>query len=86
MTVLYALNLPMPVTVEPDADGNPAAVVWHGQRLAVAAVSDRWRIDDEWWRVAISRLYRTLQLTDGRTLVVFENLLGGGWYVQRYGR
>jgi hypothetical protein len=50
----------------------------------VAAVADRWRIDDEWWRNPVSRLYRRLVLADGRVLTVFEDRVAGRWYVQRY--
>ncbi len=81
---LRPLNVPVPVAVETGAAGEPAFVTWRGRRLAVAAVADRWRIDDEWWRTPISRLYRRLVLADDRVLTVFEDLIGGGWYVQRY--
>jgi hypothetical protein len=51
----------------------------------VAAVQDRWRIDDEWWReTAISRMYWSLQLEGGRVLTVYRDLIGGGWWLQRY--
>ena len=85
MTVLRPLNLPVSIAVETEAGGEPAAIIWRGRRLAVAAVADRWRIDDEWWRRPIARLYRCLVLADERLIVVFEDLLNGRWYAQRYG-
>ena len=81
---LKPVNVPAPITVEIGANGEPVSVVWRGRRVAVAAVADRWRIDDEWWRTPISRLYRRLVLADDRLLTVFEDLLTGRWYVQRY--
>jgi hypothetical protein len=52
---------------------------------AVASIQDRWRIDDEWWRdSAISRLYFAVQLHGGRMVTVYEDLLRGGWWLQRY--
>ena len=81
---LRPLNAPAPIAVETGTDGEPVSVVWRGRRVAVAAVADRWRIDDEWWRTPISRLYRRLVLADDRLLTVFEDLLTGRWYVQRY--
>ena len=83
-TGLRPLNAPAPLIVETGTDGEPVSVVWRGRRVAVAAVADRWRIDDEWWRTPISRLYRRLVLADDRLLTVFEDLLTGRWYVQRY--
>ena len=34
---------------------------------AVIDVLDRWRIDDEWWRQEISRMYFRVALAEGRT-------------------
>jgi hypothetical protein len=86
VTALRPLNRPVPIGVEAGVDGEPAFVTRHGTRIAVTAVLDRWRIDDEWWREPIARLYRRLLLADDRVLTVFEDLLGGRWYAQRYGR
>jgi len=50
----------------------------------VAAVQDRWRIDDEWWREhAISREYYEFELDDGTLLVAFHDLLADTWFEQR---
>jgi hypothetical protein len=52
---------------------------------AVAAVQDRWRIDDEWWRDApLSRMYWQVRLESGRVATVFQDLIGGAWCEQRY--
>ena len=85
-TTFRSLNLPVPIAVETDAQDEPAWVTWRGQRRAVAAIADRWRIDDEWWRNPISRLYFTLTLADDQTLIVFHDLRTGRWYAQRYAR
>ena len=84
-TPLTPVNQPRPVQVQAAPDGTPRAVLAAGQSLPVAAVVDRWRIDDEWWREEISRFYYRLALADGRLLTVFQDLIGGGWYAQRYG-
>jgi hypothetical protein len=55
------------------------------ERLAVAAVQDRWRIDDEWWRTRpVSRLYYSLLLEDGRTVTVYRDLVSGRWFKHAY--
>ncbi len=43
---------------------------------------DRWRIDDEWWRREISRMYYHVALEGGLLFVLFHDLIGGGWFVQ----
>ena len=84
MQSFVPLNMPRPIQVAVDDDGLPASVVRSGRRVAVTAIEDTWRIDDEWWRDEISRLYYQLELADGTTITVFEDLMKGGWYAQRY--
>jgi hypothetical protein len=55
-----------------------------GQRLAVAQVQDVWRIDDEWWREEVSRLYYRLLLEDGRVWTLYRDLTRDQWYKQDY--
>ncbi len=80
-----ALNRPQPLRVEADGDGLPAAVWLSGRRWAVAAVLERWRIDDEWWQPKpVSRLYYRLSLADGRVVTVYRDLVSGRWAGQSY--
>jgi len=66
--------------VEADAAGRPLALVEGRARLAVTAVLDRWRIDDEWWRERpVSRMYYRLLLVDGRMVTVYRDLVDGRW-------
>ena len=81
-----ALNAPVPIAVRADERGHPLAVrrpAWPRERR-VAAVRDRWRVDDEWWRAEpISRLYHELVLEDGALLTVYRDLVAEAWYEQR---
>ncbi len=78
------VNVPEPVKVEEDASGLPAAVGGK-RRQAVAAIEDRWRIDDEWWRAEpVTRLYYNALLASGQRLVLYKDLATGGWYEQDY--
>lgn len=81
---LRPLNQPRPIRVEVDESGEPRVVVLGRERLAVAAVQDRWRIDDEWWRKEVSRLYFSLLLEDGRVVTVYQDLIGLRWARQAY--
>ncbi len=84
VTGLSPLKEPRPVVVATDESGEPVAVVLGGRRLAVERVEDVWRIDDEWWREEVSRLYHRLLLEDGRPLVVFHDLIKQRWFQQDY--
>ncbi len=53
-----------------------------GRFIAVVEIADRWRIDDEWWRKEISRMYFRVALAGGRVLTVFQDLIEGSWFLQ----
>ena len=78
------LNLPQPATVEADEKGLPRAIVTQGCWLAVDAIFDVWRIDDEWWRTPLIRRYFLVALEGGVLRTLFQDLLSGQWYEQRY--
>jgi len=79
---LRPLNEPRPSRVQADPRGAPLAV-FHGRRWRqVESVRETWRIDDEWWRKPISRLYHTVALEGGKSLTLYQDLAEGRWYVQ----
>lgn len=65
-------------------DGTPVLVQVRKRRVRVAAVLNMWRIDEEWWRKPISRLYFLLELENGGRITVFQDLVGGLWYKQHW--
>jgi hypothetical protein len=72
------------VSVRTDEHGEPVHVRLPGKTARrVEAVRELWRIDDEWWRSAISREYRAVVLDDGRNVTLYQDLLDGSWYVQK---
>ena len=80
--------MPRPGPYEPEAldvidrEGRPLAVVYRKRRLLVAAIVDTWRIDEEWWREEVSRLYFLIELESRKRMVVFRDLIHGGWFRQ----
>jgi hypothetical protein len=84
MKTLQPLKQPQPIGVEADESGEPVAVVLGSRRLAVAQVQDVWRIDDEWWRDEVSRLYYRLILANGRTVTIYQDLVHSQWLNQNY--
>jgi hypothetical protein len=74
------LGAPKPATVEADARGTPTAV----GAVEVDTVREEWVVEDRWWTSrALRRRYFELVLIDGRNVVVFRDLVAGGWYLQR---
>ena len=57
------------------------------RRLAAprrAAVRESWLVEDGWWTARpLRRRYWEIVTVDGRDLVVFHDLVRGGWFVQR---
>jgi len=63
-----------------DDGGRPKAV----DGRAVEAVRESWLVEDRWWTTSpLRRRYWELVTVDGRNLVVFRDLEGGGWFAQR---
>ncbi len=63
-----------------DDDGRPAQV---GGR-EVDAVRESWLIEDRWWTDRpLRRRYWEVVTTCGRNDVVFHDLEGGRWWLQR---
>ncbi len=51
----------------------------------VAAIDDRWKINDEWWRgpnEEIERMYYSLLLESGHKTVVYLDMKSGAWFRQ----
>ena len=74
------LNSPQPAQVSADEQGVPLAL---GPR-EVDSVREEWVVEDRWWTGRpLRRRYFELVLTDGRNVVVFRDLVAGGWFLQR---
>ena len=53
-------------------------------RVAVDSIREDWVVEDRWWSGRpVRRRYFELVLADGRDVVVFHDLAGGRWLVQR---
>lgn len=58
------------------------AVLPLSQPRRIEKVIETWRIDDEWWRIPISRRYVDVVLQGGGHVVLFEDLITRQWFVQ----
>jgi hypothetical protein len=75
---LRAVNAPQSATVECDDQQRPVGL----GGVAIEAIIESWRIDDEWWRQPIARCYHAVLLAGGKRVVLFEDIVTGEWFVQ----
>jgi hypothetical protein len=65
-------------------DGMPAAIIIGRRRLKVQRVLNVWRVDEDWWRCPVSRMYLFLEMENGARLTIFQDMIGNAWYKQNY--
>ena len=74
------LGAPEPAAVAADGRGVPVAL----GPAAVETVREEWVVEDRWWTGRpLRRRYFELVLANGRNVVVFHDLIGGVWFMQR---
>ena len=80
MTGPKRLGRPRPARERAGDDGRPLLV----DGRAVDAVRESWLVEDRWWTDRpVRRRYWEVVTTDGRNLVVYRDLVSGGWFAQR---
>lgn len=81
---LRPLGAPTSIRVRTDRTGTPLEIrlTGRGRGGRVTSLQETWRIDDEWWRTPISRLYHRIVLENGRVMTIYRDLVEGGWYTQ----
>ena len=80
MSAPRRLAAPHRAAIRADSSGRPLAVTGH----EVDAVRESWLVEDGWWTAGpLRRRYWEVVTVDGRNLVVFHDLVRGGWFVQR---
>ena len=75
------LGVPVPIRVQASPeDGRPL----HIDGDEVDAVRESWLVEDRWWTDApLRRRYWEVVTAAGRNLIVYRDLVGGGWLRQR---
>ena len=74
---------PRPIQVTIGPDGLPRALVLPDHMLPVARVYEHWRERRRWWARPVRRDYYRLETDDGRVRVVFRDLEGERWWLER---
>ncbi len=76
------MNPVQPIEVETNEREDAIWYTWQGRRERVVEVANRWRVDDNWWRKPISRLYFEW-VTPTMLIEVYMDLLTGEWFLER---
>ncbi len=64
-------------------EGEPFAFQWREQVHRVLHLSNRWRVQTEWWRMEIWREYFQVDTHSGFTCVIYRDLVTDQWYLER---
>jgi len=72
---------PIPVEVSPTALGKPWFVKRNGRWVLVEAVTEHWRVEDDWRNGGGSRDYYQVTLIDGKIIVLCYQLPDKKWYL-----
>ena len=81
MTRLWPEGTPIRVTA--DTGDRPRRFTWRGQTHVVDAITREWRVRTDWWRGAAWRAYFKLTTTSGLLVIIYRDLDGGEWFLQR---
>ena len=81
--LISALNLPRALHVE-ESNSQPIRIHTSSGQMEIESIRERWRIDDEWWRRPVSRIYYQVLLASGDQLTIFKDLETGQWFQQQY--
>jgi CO dehydrogenase/acetyl-CoA synthase delta subunit len=74
------LGEPRSAAVVAGDGGRPSSV----EGREIDAVRESWLVEDRWWTSRpVRRRYWEVVTTCGRDVVVFHDLVDGGWFTQR---
>ena len=71
------------IEVYSDTTATPQAFVWQEQVHHVYTVTNRWRVDQDWWQRQVWREYFKLTTQTGLLVIIYQDLLNKHWYLQR---
>lgn len=71
------------IAVACDHRGQPVRLSWRGRAHVVTHVASIWRVDLDWWRERVWRAYYRLSTDTGLLLLIYHDLTGDAWYLER---
>ena len=84
VAALLGPPLPIKTQVSLNTKGLPARLKFGGQVREVVGIDDHWREERSWWALRpVRRDYFRVALADGSLRNIFQDLVDGGWYLDR---
>jgi hypothetical protein len=91
VTRLWGLGVSIAVIVsagdaqeeEKTAAAEPVSFTWQGRQHQVLEITKRWRVDVDWWRGRVWRSYFKCRTNTGLLVILYQDLVNQGWYLQR---
>ncbi len=83
VAAFFGPPLPLPITIDLNADGQPLHFRLGGQGYAVLAVEETWREERRWWDRPIRRDYFRVQVGDGSPRTLYQDLDRLTWHLDR---
>ena len=83
VAAFFGPPLPLPITVDLNADGQPLHFCLGGHGYAVLAVEETWREERRWWDRPIRRDYFRVQVGDGSPRTLYQDLDRLTWHLDR---
>ena len=63
--------------------GAPRQFIWWGEVHPVAEITRHWRLNADWWRHPVWRDHFKLTTETGLLVIIYHDLEGDSWYLQR---
>jgi len=79
---LRPLGLAAPLQEVADQNGEPIRFRNRETMHEIRQCMECWRIDDEWWRYPISRIYFQVALETGQSVILYHDLVRDQWFLQ----
>jgi hypothetical protein len=67
-----------------EMDDDPFRFTWQERIHQVLEITSRWRVDIDWWQGRIWRAYFKVSTDSGLLAIIYQDLITGNWYLQRY--
>ncbi len=84
IAALLGPPLPIKTQVSLNTNGLPARLKFGDQVREIVGIDEHWREEKSWWDLRpIRRDYFRVALADGSLRNIFQDLIDGGWYIDR---
>lgn len=77
------LRRPIKISVAIDDRGGPRSFYGSGNYYEVVEVCNTWRVDADWWKRRIARIYYKVETREGLLCDLYLDEVKDAWYLER---